>query len=76
MASKLVWIRSSGQSHHCSSSNDGSVSNGHACLDDRLVANPHIVSDDNITLVVPGFGHLTPVQSPRLKKDGKGIGFP
>ena len=60
--------------HHCSGADDGAVPNGNSCHDDCLIANPYIIANDNIALIIPCLGNIRPVQSPFFKEQGKWIG--
>ena len=60
--------------HQGTGANDCAVSNGHAGEDDGVLGDPHVIADDNISLIVPGFGYLLHIQIPLLKKDRERIG--
>lgn len=49
------------------------VADLHARHDDRLVADPDVVADDDVALVVPGRGDILPVESPLFEKEREGV---
>ena len=53
---------------------DGTITNGDASEDDGLVADPHIVANDNVAFVVPGGANRCEWQVPFLIENREGIG--
>ena len=53
---------------------DCAVANGHALQNHRFVADPYVVANHDVALVVPSRGDVRPVQSPMICKDRERIG--
>lgn len=67
-------IRRNIPGHNCTRADYGTVAYGHACHDQCLVADPYIVSDCDISFIVPGIRHVFFLQPPLFRKERKGIG--
>ena len=52
---------------------DGAIANGNASEDDGFIADPHIVANDDVALIVPGFADGGDGQIPFFVKYGKRI---
>ena len=59
--------------NHCPCAYNGTVTDGHARKDYRLIANPNIVAYYNIALIIPRFGNILDIKSPFLKENRKRI---
>ena len=60
--------------HHRPGAYDSAVSDRNAGKHHCLIANPDVIANDDVALVVPRAGDVLPVQSPFLIKKVKGIG--
>lgn len=59
---------------HRPGADDCPVTDGHASQYDRLIADPDIIADDDVSFIVPGRCHVSWVKVPLLKKKREGIG--